>query len=483
MVANIPDDLLKTIRSCSSLPSAPAVVLQILDLVQDPEISIPKLGRVIARDPALVAKILKVANSAWCGVRHEIATLDQAINLLGLNGIMSLALSFSLVQKLRNIKEKAFDYQAYWRRSVIAASATLAVGSSLKESSRDELFLAGLLQDIGMLVIGGAVPDYGRLIDSANNEHERIVELERQELGTDHAQIGSWFLAQWGLPNILVEAVHASHNMEASTIFLAKSAAIGSRIADIWINPDTDSATASASEAFTSYLGLSPEKLDPILVKTAEDIPEITQNLDIAIDDAASIARLLDQARQALADLHLRTIQEARFLSIQVQRDTLTSLYNRAYLNDALENLFLSSQTLSQPLTVIFLDIDRFKEINDTYGHQGGDAVLVSVSRAIQSATRSGDTVTRFGGDEFIVLLDNTEESLGGKIAERIRASIAKAPHSIGDGKVINVTVSVGWTTMTPDSNISSAQELLDIADASLYAAKASGRNKISQAS
>jgi diguanylate cyclase (GGDEF)-like protein len=483
MVPNLPDTLLKAIRSCRSLPSAPAVVLQILDLVQDPNVSTPKLSKVIARDPALVAKILKVANSAWCGVRHEIATLDQAINLLGLNGIMSLALSFSLVQKLRNIKETTFDYQAYWRRSVIAASATLAIGSSLKESSREELFLAGLLQDIGMLVIGGAVPDYGELVDSANKDHERIVELEREQLGTDHAQVGSWFLNQWGLPRILVEAVRDSHNTEASTIFLAKSAAIGSRIADIWSNPDTDSATASASETFTSYLGLSPGMMDPILVKTAEDIPEITQNLDISINNAASIIRLLDQARQALADLHLRTIQEIQYLPIQTQRDSLTSLYNRAYLNNALEDHFNRSRSLCQPLTAIFIDIDRFKQINDSYGHHIGDAVLVSVSRVIQSATRDCDTVARYGGDEFVVLLNNADESVGENISERIRAMISDVPQSVSEGKEIRVTVSVGWTTMTPDLNLSSAKELLEIADAGLYAAKASGRNKISRAS
>jgi diguanylate cyclase (GGDEF)-like protein len=80
--------------------------------------------------------------------------------------------------------------------------------------------------------------------------------------------------------------------------------------------------------------------------------------------------------------------------------------------------------------------------------------------------------VVRFGGDEFVILLNDTEESIGGRIAERIRAVIAQNPHSIGDGKEINVTVSVGWTTMTPDSKISSAQQLLHIADASLYAAK-----------
>ncbi len=482
MVSEIPEDLLKAIESCRSLPSAPAVVLQILDLVQDPNVSTSKLSKAITRDPALVAKILKVANSAWCGVRHEVSTLDQAINLLGLNGIMSLALSFSLVQKLRNIEKITFDYQGYWRRSVIAASATLAVGSSLKESSREELFLAGLLQDIGMLVIGGTVPDYGRLVESAGKDHEKIVELEREELGTDHALVGSWFLSRWGLPKILIDAVHASHNMEASTIFLAKSAAIGSRIADIWINPDTDSATASASEAFAGYLGLSPGLMDPILVKTAEDIPEITQNLEITIKDAASITRLLDQARQALADLHLRTIQETRYLSLQTQRDSLTSLYNRAYLNNALEDHFIRSRTLSQPLTAIFIDIDRFKQINDTYGHHVGDAVLVSISRTIQSATRNCDTVARYGGDEFVVLLNNAAESVGGKIAERIRAEIAGTLHNVGDGKKIQVTVSVGWTTMMPDSKISSSKELLEIADASLYSAKASGRNKISQA-
>ena len=134
-------------------------------------------------------------------------------------------------------------------------------------------------------------------------------------------------------------------------------------------------------------------------------------------------------------------------------------------------------------MTAIFIDIDRFKQINDTYGHHVGDAVLVSVSRTLQSATRNCDTVARYGGDEFVVLLNNAAESTGGKIAERIRGEIAGTLHNVGNGKKIQVTVSVGWTTMMPDSKISSSKELLEIADASLYAAKASGRNKISQAS
>ena len=120
-----------------------------------------------------------------------------------------------------------------------------------------------------------------------------------------------------------------------------------------------------------------------------------------------------------------------------------------SYLNNALEDHFIRSRTLSQPLTAIFIDIDRFKQINDTYGHHVGDAVLVSISRTIQSATRNCDTVARYGGDEFVVLLNNAAESVGGKIAERIRAEIAGTLHDVGDGKKIQVTVSSPGPTRT----------------------------------
>jgi diguanylate cyclase (GGDEF)-like protein len=445
--------------------------MEVLDLSQDPDIGTAKIAKVIARDPALVAKILKVANSAWYGVRREVTTLSQAVNLLGINGTMSLALSFSLVRGLQKANSESFGHQAYWRRSVIAATAALSTGKFLKFLNTDEIFLASLLQDIGMLVLSEAVRPYGKIVGAAKQDHNLLVEMERKELGVDHAHVGAWFLEKWGLPGILVSAVSQSHGTERLEDPLVKSVAVGGHIAEIWVNPQTPAATTHAAESARSLMGCSPDQFELILAKTAADLPEITGNLNIPVGDESFINGLLDQAREALAELNIRALQEARHFAVQAQRDALTSLYNRTYLNQVLGSQFDLSRSMAQPLSVIFIDIDRFKSINDTYGHNAGDAVLISVAQVIQSATRDSDTLVRFGGDEFVVLLNNTGEEIAGKVAERIRSMVEKKAHQTGDGGHIEVTVSVGWATLSSMSKILSAKELLEAADRSLYAA------------
>jgi diguanylate cyclase (GGDEF)-like protein len=478
----IPEKLLQTLQACRTLPSVPGVVMEVLELSQDPEIGTAKIAKVIGRDPALVAKILKVANSAWYGVRREVTTLGQAVNLLGINGTLSLALSFSLVRGLQRDNTESFDHQAYWRRSVISATAAVSVCKFMNVHNKDEFFLASLLQDIGMLVMNEAVRSYGKVVAESKKDHNRLVELEWEEFGADHANVGRWFLTKWGLPEVLVSSVFTSHRTEGIEDPLSKSVAIGGRIAEIWSNPMTATAVASTSEVVRNMLGAHPEQFDAILANTAEDLPEVTGHLDIPIGDEGFINGLLDQAREALAELNIRAMQEAKHFAIQAQRDALTSLYNRTQLNNVLGVQFDLSRKMSQPLTILFIDIDTFKTINDTYGHHAGDAVLVSVAAKIQGATRDTDTLVRFGGDEFVVLLSNTGEETASKIAERIRSSIGDQPHRIAGDHCIDVTVSVGWATLSTQSNIVTAKELLEAADRSLYVAKTNGRNQVAKA-
>ena len=477
----IPSNLLQKLQSCRTLPSVPGVVLDVLELSQDPDVSIVEIAKTVSRDPALVAKILKVANSPWAGVRRQVTSLGQAVNLLGTNGTMSIALSFSLVRGLQKTTDPTFDHQAYWRRSAISATATLSVGIYIKAAKPEELFLSGLLHDIGILVLSEAVATYSRLFASCRGNHDLLVETERKELGTDHAQVGSWFLERWGLPTRLLSAIPTSHEKEGIADPLAKAVAIGSRTAEIWMNPETVAATAAAAEAAHNLLGLSVGQFNDILEKTAAALPETTRNLEISIGDESSINELLDQAREAILELNIRTLQEAQQFAVQAQRDALTSLYNRTYLDQALGVQFDLSRKLAQPLTAIFIDIDHFKQINDTYGHPTGDSVLVSVARLIESATRTDDTIVRYGGDEFVVLLSNTDEDIGAKIAERIRLRVEEQPHSTGDDTRIPITVSVGWATMSTKSKIPDATELLAVADRSLYLAKTSGRNQVAR--
>jgi diguanylate cyclase (GGDEF)-like protein len=476
---NIPTSLLQTLQSCKTLPSMPGVAMQVLSLSHDPNVGTARVSKVIIQDPALTAGILRVANSPWCGVRREVTTLSQAVNLIGLNGTMSLALNFSLVRKLWAAGGAAFNHKTYWRRSAIAATAAVSSCKSQGGIDKDEVFLTSLLQDIGMLVLSEAMPEYGKIVASSKNDHGKLIEIEQKEFNADHAEVGGWFLAQWGLPNRLIEAVRTSHGQEAMEGVLAKSVAVGGQVADIWINPDTAAATKLAANAAEAFLGISSNQFDQILEKTATDLPRTTCFLDISIGDEDFINGLLDQAREAMVEINLRALQEMRNISDIAHQDALTSLYNRTYLDQMLEKKFSVCQDTGQPMTLIFMDVDKFKNINDTYGHHGGDNVLVSVAQTIRSALRSHDIVARFGGDEFVVLLLNANDQVGVMVAERIRSMVAQKLHDAGSEKCVQVTVSIGIATMMPDSNFRSGKQLLEAADAHLYAAKSAGRNRV----
>ncbi len=478
----LPATLLLALKACRTLPSVPVVVLQVLDLCQDEETGVAAVAKVIARDPALSGKVLKVANSPLYGVRSEITTLDRAVTLLGVNATLSLALSFSLVRGLRKSKAARFDHQAYWRRSVIASVATRVAGAAVRSASQDELFLAGLLQDIGMLVLNEAMPKaYGPLVGASNGDHHLLAENERKEFGADHADVGHWLLSKWNLPGNLQDAIAGSHDLGGSenhTPF-ARSVALGSLLAEIWANPNTAACTSSAREAAKLLLEISPERFEQMLNEIAVLLPEVTANLDVDIGGDAFVNKVLDEARAALVELNLQAQLHAQQVQVQAQRDQLTSLYNRAYLNEILPQQFDMAMQMSQPMTLIFLDIDNFKSINDTYGHNGGDAVLISVARVLQAATRNFDIVVRFGGDEFVVLLSNSNDKIGEMVAERIRTSVAARPHDLGDNVQIPVTVSVGCATLSATTRFATAKELLEAADRSLYAAKSGGRNRV----
>ena len=118
----IPATLQDRLKSCQTLPSVPAVAIDIIQLSKQEDIGISQVAAVLARDPAIVAKVLRAANSAFYVVRSEVTTLERAISIMGTNAALSLSLSFSLVGSLRKPHRAGFDYVSYWRRSVIAAA-------------------------------------------------------------------------------------------------------------------------------------------------------------------------------------------------------------------------------------------------------------------------------------------------------------------------------------------------------------------------
>jgi two-component system, cell cycle response regulator len=158
-------------------------------------------------------------------------------------------------------------------------------------------------------------------------------------------------------------------------------------------------------------------------------------------------------------------------------RDGLTKVFNRKHFNDLLAKEFAFASRHSAPLALLFVDLDHFKKVNDTFGHPAGDYVLAEVSGVLQSAIRAEDVLARFGGEEFVVLCRGTERSGAVDLGERLRREIAERRYIYG-GKVIPVTISVGVALM-PDPTMTQPAALLAAADKALYEAKRAGRNRI----
>jgi len=152
--------------------------------------------------------------------------------------------------------------------------------------------------------------------------------------------------------------------------------------------------------------------------------------------------------------------------------DTLTKLFNRHKLNDVLEKEMALSSTIASPLSIIFIDIDYFKEVNDTHGHDVGDKVLIDIANIISSTTRVGDIAARWGGEEFMVTLQATDAAHASILAEKLRVAVESFEFAI----VGNLTVSLGVTEYRANED---EESFLKRVDKALYEAKESGRNRV----
>jgi diguanylate cyclase (GGDEF)-like protein len=163
--------------------------------------------------------------------------------------------------------------------------------------------------------------------------------------------------------------------------------------------------------------------------------------------------------------------------------DPLTELHNRRYLDQRLNEELARAGRYRQSLSCLFIDVDHFKQINDTYGHQAGDIALRELANRIRSQLRASDIATRFGGEEFALLLPHTTLTEALMLAERIRLEVNSQPFPLDDGSSLQLSVSIGVSETHPLSNKSQqkadGEQLLAHADQALYMAKANGRNRI----
>jgi len=222
----------------------------------------------------------------------------------------------------------------------------------------------------------------------------------------------------------------------------------------------------------------------PILtVADLEDRPKILRGLDLGVNDYLVrpidrnelIARVRTQVRRKRYAESLRTnVEQAIEMAVV---DALTGLNNRRYFDMNLATLLDQAAQEAKPLSLLVLDIDFFKKINDTYGHDAGDEILRALAGRIRRAVRSVDLVCRLGGEEFVIVMPETQIDVAGRVAERVRRAVEAEPFNVKEGQVaVPVTVSIGIADRGSDAN---PDFIYKSADKALYESKATGRNKV----
>lgn len=177
----------------------------------------------------------------------------------------------------------------------------------------------------------------------------------------------------------------------------------------------------------------------------------------------------------AFQDITSRKSREA-LLKNQAIRDPLTSLYNRRYFEEEVTKQILEAKAKNQPFTVLMLDADKFKNVNDTYGHKVGDKVLIELANTAERALRDNDIVARYGGEEFVIFLAGIHSEQGKAVAERLRESISTQVVYSDANQPVRFSVSIGVSSSDVSDNVDT---LIKTADEALYRAKQNGRNRV----
>jgi two-component system, cell cycle response regulator len=616
----------KKLLATRRLPTPSTIALEIMRISTSETASLNDVADIVEKDPALSGKFLKYANTALFAASEPIVSVRRGIVRLGTDVVMGLALGFSLLSKNKGGRCKHFDYGAFWSGSLAMAVAARGLAEIRTVLDPEELFIFGLLSQIGRLALASVYPqEYGEILAAHPTEPELHIQ-ENTEFGIDHVEVSMELFREWGLPKKYIEAIALLERqtpedgdfggslelldllrlsrlimqicmMElplkekvAAAEKLAEENAIRpeefntlfDRIISRWqewsllfqiptqecssyagiksisngeyspnstndqdmfciLVVDSDPLTLrslesllakSATTIFTAGNGdnalqlsiqhqpdlvlidwhmpdMSGIELCRILRKTefaqhlyiimltsngsddqlvqafeagADDYvvkPFTPKVLEARIRGGKRLVRYqakINQDRTVIQDYANRLIAVNKKFHTMAMTDELTGLPNRRCVAERLQEMMSESARFGNTITCIMIDIDHFKQINDTYGHESGDIVLQELTGIFKNKSRTYDIISRIGGEEFLVISNRNSLQESAIFAERLRQEVAGHEIVLRD-QAIRITISLGVAIMTPD--MAEGNALIWMADRALYQAKNNGRNRV----
>ncbi|MER2553296.1 MAG: diguanylate cyclase [Thauera sp.] len=624
------------LKAAGDLPSPRGVALAIIRLTQSNDVSLAELGRVIKGDPAFVGRLIKAANGLIAEHRRAIVSVQEALMVLGLPAVRTLALGFSLLSTYRKGSCQGFDYPRFWSSALLMAIAMQALTQRVRVVAPDEAFSLGLLARVGELALATLYPEaFSRLLgDLYRNPAAQQVVLEDQAFAMNHRELGAAMLADWGVPDALVQPVRfheqpelAGYADDSREAGIVQCLVLARAVAQLCLAPESEHVRLMAPMLrLSGRLGLARTEFVSLCERVGRDWGEWGKLLQIRTEEAPRFVELSGAAAEAVGEaaqgapvpsaeadgerpmralvvvgarddralvcaeleaaglavfvatgpdaaletaldvqpqllvaewsadgervvrglrdmrlgrgvyvtalmpgedealllaasaagaddflvrplrraaltlrlhacLRMLVLQQelehereelrnfAAELSISNRRlqeaaltDPLTGLPNRRQAIDSMEAEWATATRHNRAFSVMIVDLDGFKAINDTHGHDVGDMALRHAAEALRSALRTQDVICRTGGDEFLVLCPDTDLRAAMVVAERLRLAAQARAVETG-GPQIFLTASVGVAMRVPE--MAGVDALIKCADDGVYRAKQRGRNCI----
>lgn len=501
------------------LPSPPEVAIRVMHAVADPSITSRQLTDIIGSDTALVAELLRVVNSPFFGIGREVNSVAQTVVVMGNRSLRNFVLGFSARESLRIGGLPGFDVLSYWE-TVLHRAVGARLLAEMTGVDMDEAFTVGMLQDIGLLSLFISFPeqaaDWERL--RGLNPDERYRE-EQARFGTTHDQVANLLCKSWTLPDELAFPLANHHGdfHDAATLAqlnITRIITCADWIAAVFAATDKRLALVRCRKLLGDYFGFNAATADQLFAAVPACVQEAAGALNLSLGPQPSFDDILGRANRELIETaehaqdraprleHALAERErlAEELQLAYERlaqlayyDPLTTLVNRRRFDELFGAEIGRHSRSGRPLSLVMMDLDHFKKINDGYGHPFGDAVLQSVSGVLKTTLRSADVAARIGGEEMCLLLPETDADGGRIAAERARRAIEKLlfPHERAEVRLTASFGGVTWRSEAHDlqSVRASLQRVPEImagimerADRMLYLSKKAGRNRLTWA-
>ncbi len=493
------------------MPSPPSILAKVIRMANDPQVSMEQLASVVASDAAFAAELIRMANSPFYGSQTAVKTTARAMVMLGGRTVRCLAICFAARDTLGGGGFEQEDLADFWEDSLRRGAAARRIARMTRQADPEEAFTAGLMLEFGIIAIlranRNALPLW-REMRKMLPEPRR--QREEEAFGTTHDRVAREMTAQWNLPPGLVAAISYHHEPHSPSVpaahrGLTMIAHLTDSIAAVYTSGDARNALTHTREGLEKELKMSPADIDELLEAVSGDVTEAATAFGVRVRKQPSHIEILADANRALTALNLsyeeltgrleRALREKEELAAEIQRanqrlqelvyfDPLTGLCNRRRFEETFLEEIGKVRGTAGSLSLLMLDLDHFKSVNDQHGHVVGDVALKAVADAVKKGTRASDIASRFGGEEMAVLMPITGEEDARRAAERLRQAV-EGVEVVGARGRVPVTVSIGGTTIRGTSLSAGTdaprrmRSIIEAADRALYAAKRGGRNRV----